>query len=291
MTAISVGTYNMKCPAPWDKDPKHEWSYRSPLLFKLWRAHNPDILGAQEPVKHYLDDIAREFPEMERVGGGRDDGKDGGEFSPVFFRKERFTLLDSGTFWLSKTPEVPGSIYPDETHPRISTYAYLKDRISGHTIAFYNTHTSYVSVKICSAQIGIIAEHMKKNAPADAVRIITGDLNFEASSGALQPAFDAGLVNADDVCASPLDGLWNSATLYRLFPKSYPAEDIRQALRSNGGDFETVKKAFPELGMRIDHVLVSKNVYVRSCGVDGTTFDGLYPSDHMPKFATIEIPD
>ena len=286
--AIKVGTSNVKCPAPWDPTVENHWNYRSPFLFEQWRAQNPDIIGLQEPVAEYVDAVVAAFPEWDHVGIGRDGG-DKGEFCPVFWRKSRFDLLKNGTFWLSGRPDEVGSVDPGANHPRMCTFAHLKDRRTGRTVAFYNTHTSYVSEKICAAQIGMIVEHMKGNTPEGAVRILTGDLNFEAGGAALRPAFLEGLVNADDVCASPLSGLWNSVTLYRFFPKSAPAEDVRRFLAAHGGDLKTARAAFGDLGSRIDHIFVSPDVKVTACGVDDSNRGGWYPSDHMPKFAVLEL--
>lgn len=289
--AVCIGTYNVKCPAPWDKDPHHDWSHRAPLVFELVRRHAPDVIGMQEPVKRYVDDVLAAFPEWDWAGAGRDDGLEAGEYCPVFWRRDRFERIGSGTFWLSATPDAPGSKYPKAHHPRVCTWATLRDRTTGATVAFYNTHTEYVSTEICAAQLRMILDHMRRHAPPGAARILTGDLNFECSSPALRQIAEGGfLKDADFACESSLDGLWNSATLYRFFPKSHPAEKIRRSLAANGMDMERTRAEFPDLGTRIDHILVSHGVRVLSCGVDGTTFDGLYPSDHMPKFATVKIP-
>jgi len=284
---VKVGTSNVKCPAPWDPTPQNHWRDRSWFLFDQWRAQNPDILGLQEPVKEYLDAIASAFPEWTLVGEGRDGGTKG-EYSPIAYRTDRFDMLKSGTFWLSGKPAEVGSTYPGANHPRICTFAYLKEKVSGKVVAFYNSHTSYVSEKICNAQIGMMMDHFKLNAPKGAVVVLTGDLNFEAYSEALQPAYDAGLVNADDVCHVPLDGLWNSVTLYRNFPASFPAEGVRQLLR-DGQSLKEIRAARPYLGGRIDHIFVTPNCEVVACGVDNANRNGWYPSDHMPKFAVLGL--
>ena len=288
--AIKVGTSNVKCPAPWDKTVENHWTYRSPFLFDLWRAQRPDLLGLQEPVAEYMDEIAAAFPEWDFAGVGREGGRKG-EFSPVFWRRDRFERLRDGTFWLSGNPDEVGSVYPGANHPRICTFACLKDRRTGRTVAFYNTHASYVSEAICAAQLAVIVAHMQANAPAGAVRILTGDLNFEAGGAALKPLFDAGLVDADAACEGPLSGLWNTVTLYRVFPKSAPAEDVRRFLAGHGGDLRAARAAFgDDLGSRIDHVFVSPEARVMACGVDDSNRGGWYPSDHMPKFAVVELP-
>ena len=284
-----VVTSNVKCPAPWDTTPQHHWTARSPRLFAQWRAMQPDILSLQEPVKAYLDEIAAAFPELARVGVAREDGREEGEFGPVLWRRDRFDCVRHGTFWLSETSETAGSKYPGANHPRICTFAYLHERVTGRLLAVYNTHTSYVSDDICRAQLGIIVRHMAAHAPEGAVRILTGDLNFEAGRRALAPLASAGLVNADDVCAVPLDGLWNSVTLYRFYPRSFPAEGVRRRLAVVGGDLASVRAALPDLGSRIDHIFLSPGVTVTACGVDDTNDGGWHPSDHMPKFAVLDL--
>lgn len=286
---VKVVTSNVKCPAPWDTTPQHHWTARSPRLFAQWRAMQPDILNLQEPVKAYLDEIAAAFPELDCAGVAREDGREEGEYGPVLWRRDRFDCVRRGTFWLSETPETAGSRYPGANHPRICTFAYLHERVTGRLLAVYNTHTSYVSDDICRAQLAIIVRHMAAHAPEGAVRILTGDLNFEAGRRALAPLADAGLANADDVCAVPLDGLWNSVTLYRFYPRSFPAEGVRRRLATAGGDLASVKSALPDLGNRIDHIFLSPGVSVTACGVDDMNDGGWYPSDHMPKFAVLDL--
>ena len=147
---ICVGTYNVKCPAPWDPDPRHGWKHRAPLVFELIRRHSPDVIGLQEPVREYIDGILSAFPEWDWAGAGRDDGRDAGEYSPVFWRKDRFERIDSGTFWLSGDCGRPGSRFPGARHPRVCTWATLRDRRTRRVLAFYNTHTEYVSSRMSS---------------------------------------------------------------------------------------------------------------------------------------------
>ena len=73
------------------------------------RFHKADLVGMREVLRDQIGDLEILLPQYGWIGVGRDDGADGGEFSPIFYRKDRFTVLDSGTFWLSETPEVTGS--------------------------------------------------------------------------------------------------------------------------------------------------------------------------------------
>ena len=194
--------------------------------------------------------------------------------------------------WTARSPRLFAqwrAMQPDILSLQEPVKAYLRERVTGRLLAVYNTHTSYVSDDICRAQLGIIVRHMAAHAPEGAVRILTGDLNFEAGRRALAPLASAGLVNADDVCAVPLDGLWNSVTLYRFYPRSFPAEGVRRRLAVVGGDLASVRAALPDLGSRIDHIFLSPGVTVTACGVDDTNDGGWYPSDHMPKFAVLDL--
>ena len=85
--------------------------------------HRPDLLGGQELLRHQLADLAARLPDYAWLGAGRDDGADGGEFNPIFYRRERLEPLDSGTFWLSPEPARPGSRGWGAACPRVVTWA------------------------------------------------------------------------------------------------------------------------------------------------------------------------
>jgi hypothetical protein len=101
---ILVGTYNLRYEN--SVDGMNSWSYRKEHVKALIKFHEFDIFGTEEGLLSQLNGIA-ELPEYAFTGKGRDDGKDAGEHSAIFYRKERFKLLDSGDFWLSETPDKP----------------------------------------------------------------------------------------------------------------------------------------------------------------------------------------
>ena len=80
---------------------------RAPLVIQTLRDAKPDSFGLQEALKDWMEDLTEGLPEYGWVGVGRDDGQEAGEFNPVFYRKDKYDLVDSGTFWLSETPELP----------------------------------------------------------------------------------------------------------------------------------------------------------------------------------------
>ena len=101
--------------------------------------HKAYIAGLQEALKDQVDDLTELLPEYNWFGVGRDDGKEAGEFMAVFYRKDRFDVLEQSTFWLSETPESPTKGW-DAMCYRVVTWGKFKDKITGKTFYLFNTH-------------------------------------------------------------------------------------------------------------------------------------------------------
>ena len=140
---LTIGTFNVRWANPGDGE--HQWEQRRARLFALLHDWQPDVLGLQEPRAGQLDDLRLALPEYDSVAVGRDDGQNAGEFCPIFFRRERLECTGDGTFWFSETPNVPGSQSWGSSHPRICTWAELKERSSGETFRVYNLHWDHES--------------------------------------------------------------------------------------------------------------------------------------------------
>src|SRR5262245_32702418 len=97
--ALSVVTYNIRYDNPGDGEDR--WERRRDEVARLLRDHDPDVVGLQEALRNQLDDLARSLPAYGEIGVGRDDGKTKGEYAAILYRKDRFKVIDSGTFWLS----------------------------------------------------------------------------------------------------------------------------------------------------------------------------------------------
>jgi endonuclease/exonuclease/phosphatase family metal-dependent hydrolase len=172
---LKVMTYNIR----YDNrgDGVNQWSSRKGKVFDLLKKYDPDIIGVQEALHHQLIDISDNLKQYEFFGAGRDDGKKKGEFSAVFIRKDRFKVLDKNTFWLSETPEVPGSKNWDAAITRVATWAKLRDKKSKKVFLLINTHFDHIgkeSRKKSAELIKIRAAEIGKDLPV----IITGDFNF-----------------------------------------------------------------------------------------------------------------
>ncbi len=139
---VRVVSYNIRYNNPGDGE--HAWPLRADRVANLLRFYNPDLFGLQEALQGQIDDLVARLPQYAWFGVGRDDGRSAGEGTPIFYRRDRFTLLDQGTFWLSETPEVPGSKSWDAAITRIATWGRFVDRTTGTRFLYLNTHFDHI---------------------------------------------------------------------------------------------------------------------------------------------------
>lgn len=208
---IKAASFNIRFDNP--DDGYTSWDNRRKGVVKFLDVEDPDILGLQEVLKNQLDYIDLRLSDHDYVGIGRDDGKAAGEFAPVFYKRERFQLIDSGTFWLSETPDKP-SMGWDALINRICTYAFLKDQKTGKDIHFYNTHYSHVGDIARRESAGLILHYI--DSLSQNVRVIlTGDFNAEPDSEPYQEITKYGLKDSyyADVTFGP-EGTYNGFDIF-----------------------------------------------------------------------------
>lgn len=141
---LRVMTYNVRYDEPTDP---FVWDKRREPLAALVNTTDPDILGVQEVLSHQVTDLAGALPGYAYVGQGRGPdnprlryAKKSGEWNPIFYKTSRLELQESGTFWLSDTPQTPGSFGPQFSLPRIATWAKFRTLPEGREILAVNTH-------------------------------------------------------------------------------------------------------------------------------------------------------
>ena len=100
---FSVMSYNIKLDYP--KEGENSWTNRKPFFINQIKFYEPDVLGVQEAMPNQMKDMDSLLVDYSYVGVGRDDGKNEGEFSAVFYKAKKFNVIKSGTFWLSETPD------------------------------------------------------------------------------------------------------------------------------------------------------------------------------------------
>jgi endonuclease/exonuclease/phosphatase family metal-dependent hydrolase len=176
---IKVMTLNVRYDNP--KDSVNAWPNRASQVCNFIKDEKPDLLGMQEVLWHQYEVLDSLLTDYSSVGVGRDDGARGGEMNPVFFRKEKFDMVRTITFWLSDTPEVPGTRGWGASLPRIVTWMELVDKNNHDHFFYFNTHFAHdsdsariMSSKILLKEVGKIAEGFPF--------IITGDFNMLPTS-------------------------------------------------------------------------------------------------------------
>ena len=141
---IRWGTFNIRLQNSGDEKAGVGWSVRRDRVADYIKKNHIEVVGMQEVLHPQLEDLLNRLPEYDYVGVGRTDGATKGEYSPIFFLKDKFEVLEKGNFWLSETPEVPGSKGWDAALERIASYAKLKDKASGKIFMAVNTHFDHV---------------------------------------------------------------------------------------------------------------------------------------------------
>jgi len=257
---IRAMTFNIRLDVA--SDGENAWPHRKEMVEAVIEHENPDLLGMQEVLLHQKQYLEVALPGYTFVGVGRDDGAEAGEFSPLGWRNDRFAVVESGTFWLSPTPEVAGSKGWDAALPRIATWAVLRDRNSGETIRVLNTHFDHVGTAARANAARMIAEWVADgNAPA----IVMGDFNVKPDSEpyrVLANTAQSGLSDTRTISAAPPYGP----------PGTFTGFDIMAAAEGP-----------------IDHIFVTGDFAVNRYAVVTQHWEGRLPSDHYPVVADIEL--
>jgi endonuclease/exonuclease/phosphatase family metal-dependent hydrolase len=249
------------------QDGENVWSKRTDLFFQTITRFNPDLIGFQEVLANQYDLIAERMKDHAFSGVARDDGKRKGEWSSIGYRKDRFTLVTNGDFWLSEKPTEIGSKSWDAALTRICSWARLREKATGREFVFANTHFDHKGVIARQEASRVLSIELSKIA-AGVPAILTGDLNINEDN----PAY-AVLVRPTAAGAIR----WIDS--YReVHPKRMPDEASFHAFKG------TV------VGSRIDFVFHTAEFTATSAEIDRTAGpDGRLPSDHYAVTAVLML--
>jgi len=268
--SINVMTWNIRYNEP--NDGVNAWPKRKDWVTEIIVNNKVDIAGFQEVLVGQLEDLKARLPLMEAYGVGRDDGKDAGEFSPIFFRKERFELIDKSTLWLSPTPDKVASKGWDAALPRIASWVKLKDRQTGLVFYVINTHFDHRGVEARAESAALLLKYRREKCTDHPV-ILTGDLNTTPSS----PPYNVLTGNA------VLTG--NNAEVRPVFLDAYKrSEQKPEGPDSTWNGFQAI---VPD--RRIDFVFTTPSVKVQKFKTLEDQREGRFPSDHLPVVVQLEL--
>lgn len=271
---LRLATFNLRYENGGDPASR-SWSQRIAKAVRVTRGMAPDVMGVQEGLHGQVADLRVSLPDFGFHGIGRDDGRRTGEYSGIFFRRDRFEpdVSERGTFWLSATPEKPGSKTWGNEIPRVVTWLRLVDRATGRGFYVFNTHWDHRHQGSRVKAAELIAERIDARTHAGDPVVLMGDFNAVESNPAV--AYLAG-------SAVRLDGKtkrW-AGGLRETFLAIHPPKTHRRTLHLWSGSLEGPWK--------IDHILVSKSARVLEAEV--LRDDPPFVSDHFPVTARVEFP-
>ena len=258
---VKVMSYNIRYDNP--ADSANAWPNRKERVVSLISFYEPDFLGTQEALPHQVQYLDEQLENMGRIGQGREGGEEG-EFSALYYNRQRFELVEGtdSTLWLSETPGTPSKSW-DAALPRIVTFGRFRDKPEGGEWYVFNTHFDHLgdTARVRSARL--LLNTIKEVESGHPV-VLTGDFNATPGS-------------------RPYEILNGSNTL----------EDAYHAV---GDDhvgphftFEGFKVDGGEHPRRIDYIFVNDRVEVHRHAIISSYREGYYPSDHLPVYAEVGI--
>jgi endonuclease/exonuclease/phosphatase family metal-dependent hydrolase len=257
---LNVMTFNIRYDNPGDS--LNNWQYRKDVAAEIIKEYDVDLLGTQEVLVNQLNDLKERLPQYAAIGVGRADGKKAGEYSAIFYKKNKFEEKKSGYFWLSETPEVAGSKGWDGACERIATWAVLKEKNSGKHLFFMNTHLDHEGQVARREGVKLLLARAKAEGNGLPI-IITGDFNASPESEVIQLV----LTDGD------------------FFDTRLLAPSITEPTGTFHG-FGEIPAAKRNL---IDYIFVTADVAVDAYSVAPEKRNGIYLSDHRPVYVKIEI--
>ncbi|MEV6305475.1 endonuclease/exonuclease/phosphatase family protein [Actinoplanes sp. NPDC051861] len=257
---LDVMTFNLRYAG---SSPPNSWVQRRPVLRELLAAERPDLIGTQEGLAPQLDDIENDLgSDYDRIGLGRE-GADHGEHMAVFFDRTRLRPEKSGNFWLSETPEVPGSISWGSFRVRMVTWVLFSDLATGRRFYAVNTHLDNESEYARRQAARLITARLARFETLPIV--LTGDFNSPAGSG---------------------------SQVYRFLLDNARLTDTWTSAPRRGPDYATIHNYRPLVpgGKRVDWILTSPGVTTSGALMNIYRHGGQWPSDHLPIQARIHLP-
>lgn len=286
-----VASYNIRLKTDVDDQKGDGWDDRKSVIFDLIQYHNFDVFGTQEVRLPQLEDMTSALKGYDYVGVGRDDGMQKGEYSAIFYKKNKFKVLDSGTFWLSEDTKRPNKGW-DAKFPRICTWVKLQDKCNKNVFWFFNTHFDHVGKIARSESSKLIIEKVKEMAGKDP-SVLTGDFNVDqtnegytvmATSGLMTDAYEIAKIkhaqngtingfNAERKTPSRIDHIFVTkqwtVCRYAVLTDSYwtPVEESATAV--SAGNFPAeIKAAVYKKRTPSDHYPIAAEISLTGCGED-----------------------
>lgn len=256
------------------KDNENRWENRRELVVNILRENQPDLVGLQEALHLQLDQLRQGLGQYGQIGVGRDDGKTQGEYCAILYRLDRFDVDESGTFWLSDTPEAPGSITWGNACTRICTWARFIEKKSRLAFYAFNLHLDHVSQPSREKSAVLLAKRIAGRKQPDPF-IVTGDFNAGEDNPVIVYLKGKKALDKDNAGATP-----NPVLMVDTFRVLHPDDKEVGTYNDLQG-----KRSAP----KIDYIFASPDLEVLQAEILRTQYGGRWPSDHFPVTATLRL--
>ena len=256
---LKIATFNLRMDTP--SDGENAWFHRKDMVKDLIRFYGFDLFGTQEGFTHQLNDILR-LSDYRFIGVGRDDGKDAGEHCAIFYRSDRFKVLDQGDFWLSEHPEKPGRGWDGTCCNRICTWGKFEDLKNHKQFYFFNVHYEYEGDVARRESSNLMISRIKSIAGNQPV-FLTGDFNAFPTEEPIRILNDSGFLN--DSYKITKEAPFGPVCTYHGYDSTIKTEE------------------------RLDYIWVTDSIQIDKYGVLTNTLYGHTPSDHFPVMVVAEF--
>ena len=257
---VRWATFNMRLDTP--ADSLNNWKYRKERVAQYIQDMKLDVVGTQEVLQNQFNDLKSLLPDFEGVGVARDDGKETGEYSAVFYRKSVFDALDSGTFWLAENPDSVGMMGWDAVCVRVATWAKLQHKATGKIVMAVNTHFDHVG-KVARRESALLIIRKIKEIVGDRPAVLTGDFNVTDQNEAYNTIVSNEFVLLD-------------------------AHKVAEKTSGASYTFHGFDKVDMEKRSKIDFVFVTPQIKVLHSEVTPEVKEALL-SDHNPQWTELEF--
>lgn len=248
---LRVMTFNLKVTT---NEQDNFWRDRRPIIVELLEQEQPHIIGTQEGTFYQLEDLQEGIPEYDWIGQGQH-GDRFGEHTAVFYKKERLELIEYGDFWLSDTPDVPGSLW--STAPKMVTWAFFTDKHTGKQFYVYNTHFDHHSQEVQHKSAELILQKIDR-IPSEYPVLLTGDFNALITSETYE------ILTKDEI----------------LIDSFHVSEHVAGGFKGTFNNWWDNNGKGPI--WRIDWILFRGEAEVRETKIIDFKKGDQYPSDHFP---------
>ena len=251
---LRIMSYNIRLDVP--SDGINQWNYRREGLVSLVQEEKPDVFGIQEGLPHQVSFLSQQLEGYSMIGKGRDGGNNG-EYSAIYYKKNKLKLLKSETFWLSETPKKP-SVGWDAALNRIVTYGVFSTVNSNKKIVVYNTHFDHIGKQARENSAKLIVHHIKANNFTKEQLVVMGDLNAVPKEAPIK------------LLSNHLEDAFTSTPVKNPIG-TFNAFNIQS-----------------KLVRRIDYVFTKNLEVIEYRHIQKKLPNGLWPSDHLPVIISIK---